>query len=146
MLSQKCKYAIRAVIYIASQDSQKRLVGGAEVATALTSPTAFTVKILQELARKNILQSTKGPKGGFYISDESKQFSILKIVEAIDDLNFFSTCGVGLTTCSDEHPCPFHDTFKELRDTLYQTFQSKTIGDFCVEFYADRYFLSDVLS
>lgn len=141
MLSQKCKYAIRAVIYIATQDSLGKLVKGSEVAIALDTPTAFTVKILQELVKKEIIQSSKGPHGGFYLNEESKKLPIIEIIRAIDELDFFTKCGIGLSHCSDESPCPFHDTFKIIRSKLSMTFRTKTIGDFCGECPSDLFFL-----
>lgn len=143
MLSHKCKYAIRAVIFLASRNKQMQKTGGTEIAEDLKIPVAFTVKILQELARKNLILSTKGPKGGFYIDDELKKLPMLAIVEAIDGIDFFNRCGVGLHQCKDSHPCPFHDTFKATRDTLFNAFSTRTIGDFCVDFLDDNYFLTE---
>lgn len=143
MLSQKCKYAIRAVIFLASRCNQKQLTGGTEIAEKLNMPTAFTIKILQELAKKNIIYSSKGPKGGFYITEELKSTPILKIVEAIDDLSIFHKCGIGLHECSDDRPCPFHETFKEIRQKLFTSFNTKTIGDFSVDYLNDYFYLAD---
>lgn len=143
MLSNKCKYAIRAVIYLASRSNHKQMIGGTEVAHELKMPVAFTVKILQELARHQVVSSVKGPKGGFYIDESMKSDPILKVVLAIDGDSVFHRCGIGLHTCSDTHPCPFHDTFKANREKLLEMFRSRTIGDFSVDFLNDRYFLTD---
>ena len=145
MLSHKCKYAIRAVIFLASRDKQMQMTSGSEVASVLNMPMAFTVKILQELARKNLMLSTKGPKGGFYINDVLKKLPMLAIVEAIDGIEYFNRCGVGLHKCNESHPCPFHDTFKATRDNLFNAFSTRTIGDFCVDYLADEFFYSKQL-
>lgn len=130
MLSQKCKYAIRAVLYLPIEnDLGKGLKGGKEVSKALKIPLAFTGKILQELARKNIISSVKGPGGGFYLSKENHRIPIIKIIEAMGDLSYFHSCGLGLSECSEDTPCPIHDTFKISRDNLLALFESKTIGD-----------------
>ena len=130
MLSQKCKYAIRAVLYLSMEnDSDKGLKGGKDVSEALKTPLAFTGKILQELAKKNIISSLKGPGGGFYLSKENHKIPIIKIVEAMGDLSYFHSCGLGLSECSDDAPCPIHDSFKIGRDNLLALFESKTIGD-----------------
>lgn len=130
MLSQKCKYAIRAVLYLSMENgTNKALKGGKDVSKALKMPLAFTGKILQELAKKNIISSIKGPGGGFFLTKENHLIPIIKIVEAMGDLSYFHSCGLGLSECSDDAPCPIHDTFKVGRDKLLALFESKTIGD-----------------
>jgi Rrf2 family protein len=144
MLSKKCKYAIRSVLYLADNNRQKKMNSGVEIANQLGMPTAFTVKILQELAREKFILSVKGPNGGFYIDDTIRDVKIIDIITAIDGNAIFYQCGIGLKECSEEHPCPFHDTFKMIRDELYNAFSSKSIGDFCVDHTLEKYYLSDV--
>lgn len=130
MLSQKCKYAIRAVLYLSIESNRvKGLKGGKDVSEAIKIPLAFTGKILQELAKSNVISSIKGPGGGFYLTDENLNYSIIKIVETIDGLSSFKSCGLGLDKCSDDFPCPIHDTFKLGRDELFKWLTNKTIKE-----------------
>lgn len=142
MLSQKSKYAIRAVLFIAVESSDKKgLKGGREIADTLKIPYAFTVKILQELAKKGIISSIKGPHGGFYLSSQNAKTPIIEIVETMGDGDYFNACGLGLTACSEEHPCPIHDVFKIGRDKLQTLFKTKTIGDLGKEVKESELFL-----
>lgn len=134
MLSNKCKYAIIAALYLASQDSATKMTHGTEIARLLKMPVAFTVKILQELAKKDLILSSKGPKGGFYINEQIKKLPIINIVNAIDGADAFHRCGIGLHKCSDDNPCPFHETFKAHREKFLSTLSSTTIGTFCIDF------------
>ncbi len=130
MLSKKCKYAIRAVLYLSSESKLPReLKGGREVSEALNIPLAFTSKILQELAREQVISSVKGPGGGFYLNYDNLQNPLLKIVDVIDGLEFFTSCGLGLPQCSQAHPCPVHQTFTECRSSLLKMLKSKKIKD-----------------
>ena len=130
MLSQKTKYALRAVLYLSIESDPKiGLKGGKDVSEALKMPTAYTGKILQDLARVNVITSLKGPGGGFSVSEENTKEPLLNIVEAMGDLPFFSLCGLGLSQCSDDQPCPIHNIFKGCRDELLKWFQNKTIAD-----------------
>ena len=70
MFSKACEYGIRASIYIAEQSLLDRKVSLIEVASAIESPTAYTSKILQLLSRNFIINSDKGPTGGFSISKQ----------------------------------------------------------------------------
>src|SRR5690554_480018 len=143
MISSKCKYAIRAVIYLATKDASKTRLGGQHIAEALDLPLAFTNKILQELSRKNVINSFKGPKGGFALTEIQKRNSILFIIEAIDGLAVFYRCGMGLDHCSDAQPCPFHDTFKKIREELLSTFKNRIISDFTADDIDVTFFLSN---
>ncbi|MFP5471295.1 MAG: RrF2 family transcriptional regulator [Bacteroidia bacterium] len=130
MLSQKCKYAIRAALYLSIESNlSKGLKSGKDVSEALKIPLAFTGKILLELSRAGIITSVKGPGGGFYLSKENLRIPVIEIVKAMGDISFFTSCGLGLHKCSDDHPCPIHNTFKIGRDSLLTLFQNKTIGE-----------------
>lgn len=126
MFSKACEYAIKASIFIAISSYNNKKVSPKEISDEIDSPKAFTAKILQELAKNEIIKSTKGPYGGFEI-DKNKISSIKlsKIVKAIDGDSIFKGCGLGLETCDEDHPCPVHDKFKivrtELRDMLENT-------------------------
>lgn len=126
MFSKACEYAIKASIFIAISSYNNKKVSPKEISEEIDSPKAFTAKILQELAKNEIIKSTKGPYGGFEI-DKNKISSIKlsQVVKAIDGDSIFKGCGLGLETCDEDHPCPVHDKFKivrtELRDMLENT-------------------------
>ncbi|MCR9067029.1 MAG: Rrf2 family transcriptional regulator, partial [Cytophagales bacterium] len=65
MFSRACEYAIKIMIYIASNQQENRKTGLKEVTEAIGSPEAFTAKILQQLVKSGLLESYKGPSGGF---------------------------------------------------------------------------------
>jgi Rrf2 family iron-sulfur cluster assembly transcriptional regulator len=84
MLSNSCRYGIRAVIYLASLPKTKGKTGIKQIAKDLELPTPFLAKILQQLAKQKILNSTKGPHGGFSLLKDSKSITLLDIVKTID--------------------------------------------------------------
>jgi Rrf2 family transcriptional regulator, iron-sulfur cluster assembly transcription factor len=65
MFSKACEYGIRAAIYIAQQSLLDRKVNLKEISEAIESPVAYTSKILQKLSRNSIINTDKGPTGGF---------------------------------------------------------------------------------
>lgn len=119
MFSKTCEYGIRAAIFIASQSYQGNRTGLKDIAKKIDSPEAFTAKILQILSRDNIVNSIKGVGGGFEIPKEKmKEIKLAQIVNALDGDRIFTGCGLGLTNCSEDHPCPMHDKFKLIRNDL----------------------------
>ena len=128
--SKTCEYGLRAVFYIAYHADHQKKVGIKEVAKEVDSPEHFLAKILQELSRKGIIQSAKGPHGGFYLNDESLQRPIADIVEALDGGQIFTGCALGLDHCSAKNPCPLHHQIVEIRGQLHQIMRSTKIEEF----------------
>jgi Rrf2 family iron-sulfur cluster assembly transcriptional regulator len=119
MFSKTCEYGIRATIFIASQSCQNKRVGLKDIAEKIDSPEAFTAKILQILSKNNIIHSIKGVGGGFDIPRETmKDIKLAQIVNALEGDRVFTGCGLGLTHCSEDHPCPMHEKFKTIRNEL----------------------------
>ena len=139
MFSNACKYGIRAVLYLAAFASETKKIGVQQVAEALEVPRYFLAKILLQLSKDQLVVSTKGPRGGYYISDAVKEMSLLRIVESIDGLGAFEECVLGLPICSSENPCPLHLQVFALREGLHLQVKHQTIGEF-----ADRLIKNDL--
>jgi Rrf2 family protein len=131
MLSLTCKTAIKAVIYLASKYEQKVNAGIKEIAEYIDGNEHTVGKLLQTLVREGVINSVKGPSGGFYISREQLKQPIITIVDAIDGRQVFKECGLGLSRCSATHPCPIHDEYKISRDHIEKLFSQKKIIDLC---------------
>jgi len=133
MLSNTCKYAIRAVLYLAIHDDGTK-IGIKRISEDLEMPSPFLGKILQVLSKHKLLNSTKGPHGGFSLGKDANDISLLDIVEIIDGLDFFHNCVIGVRICEDDPEkkklCPFHNELDPLRDKLYSQFKALTIGQF----------------
>lgn len=119
MFSKACEYGIKATTYIALQSLEGRRVSLKEIAAATDSPVAFTAKILHQLAKSDVLQSNRGPSGGFEIPKEKiKAIMLADIVLAIDGATIYEGCALGFDECSADRPCPLHNKFIVLRDEL----------------------------
>ena len=130
LFSKSCEYAIRATIFIATHCCKEGKVGLKEIANEIDSPTAFTAKILQALVKNNIIKSSKGVGGGFMIlKDDLKNINLSDIVMAIDGDSVFLRCGLGLSNCSEEHPCPVHEKFKFVKKDLIYMLEHTTLEE-----------------
>ncbi|WP_394972775.1 RrF2 family transcriptional regulator [uncultured Croceitalea sp.] len=119
MFSKACEYAIKASIYVAAQSLEDKRVTLKDIAAEIDSPVAFTAKILQQLVRNDIMQSTMGPTGGFQIEKSLiDTIQLAEIVHTIDGDGIFTRCGLGLKKCNAKKPCPVHDKFSVIRDEL----------------------------
>ena len=76
MFSKTCEYAIRALIFIAHKSKGGLKTGIKEISAGIDSPAHFIAKILQDLSRRGLVQSMKGPTGGFYLDETCLAFSL----------------------------------------------------------------------
>lgn len=130
IFSKTCEYAIRAVFYIAHKSVSGKRVGIKDIAAGIDSPELYLAKILQDLSRKGLISSFKGPNGGFYVGDESLRRPVSDIVEAIDGDRLFYGCALGLKQCSAVNPCPLHAQFESIRREIHALLKNTTIGGF----------------
>ena len=129
MLSLTSKTAIKAVVYLASRFGAASNAGIREIAQQIEASEHTVGKLLQTLAREGVINSVKGPSGGFFITKEQQNKPIIAIIHAIDGKRIFKECGLGLSKCSSTHPCPIHNDYKVGRDHLEQLFTTKKISD-----------------
>ncbi len=131
MLSLTCKTAIKAVIYLASKFDTGEKNGIKEIAEFIDASEHTVGKMLQSLVKGEVINSAKGPNGGFYITAKQNNQPIIKIIEAIDGKEVFKQCGLGLSKCSASHPCPIHNDYKVVRDSFEKLCRDKKMSDLC---------------
>ncbi|MGE5944516.1 MAG: RrF2 family transcriptional regulator, partial [Flavobacteriales bacterium] len=96
----------------------------------INSPQAFTAKILQALVRHKVINSVKGAYGGFEVNkNELKHIKLSQIVKAIDGDKIYNGCGLGLVKCDENHPCPVHEKFKNVRDELKHMLENTSLEE-----------------
>jgi len=126
--SRSSEYAIRAFVNLAQvPDGKYAMVK--QIAAEEEIPSHFLAKILQQLARKGLLRSSKGPTGGFSLRVSADDIRLVDIVEALDGLGEYEKCASGLAECSDDMPCALHDSWKVLRSRIMDYLGRNTIAD-----------------
>lgn len=142
MFSKATEYALRAVIVIAQKSSEEKKIGLDEIARAIQSPRSFTAKILQQLtAGDKIISSSRGPNGGFYISEGSRKLPMRSVLAAMGEDVKLEKCVLGLKQCSEIKPCPMHAQYKLIKPLLLNLFESKSIENMAEELTAGVAFL-----
>jgi Rrf2 family protein len=130
MFSRTCEYAIRAMIFITQKSKQQEKTGIKALAKGINAPEHFIAKIMQNLVKHELVQSSKGPNGGFYLTRESLNTSIADIVKAVDGDSIFTQCGLGLRECSEKRPCPIHHSFKPIREQIAKMLHKARLYNF----------------
>ncbi len=129
MLSLTCTTAIKAVIYLGSKNESGIKSSIKEIAEFIDASEHTVGKMLQTLVKEEVINSTKGPNGGFYITLKQQRQPILNIIEAIDGKEVFKQCGLGLSKCSATHPCPIHNDYKAVRHLFEKLCKDKKVVD-----------------
>ena len=130
MFSNSTKYAIKAVLYLAQHAVENRKVNARELSAAIDVPNAYIAKLLQELARKGVISSTRGPKGGFYLTEANRKTPMIQVVSLFEEEKAFTSCVLGLEQCDEAKPCPLHEKISPFRWSLLTALEFNTIQDF----------------
>ena len=130
MFSKSCEYAIKAMLFVAQKSKNNERIGGKEIAIGIDASETFIAKILQTLGKKKLINSVKGPNGGFYMNESTLKVSIADVVKAIDGDGIYKDCVIGLKVCMEKNPCPVHFEYKEIRTNLIKMLESSNISAF----------------
>lgn len=131
IFSRASEYAIQAMLYLSKRRSTDglKLVQTKEIADAHDIPYHFLAKIVQDLAKANLVVSSKGPSGGVGIAHDAKEITVLEVVKAVDNIQYVTDCVVGYEKCNAETPCPLHHEWEKIRQTIFKLIKEKNLAD-----------------
>lgn len=129
LLSKSFGYALRGLLYIAFLHDENRKVQTSEIAAQLSVPKHFLGKIMQQLVKKGLLNSAKGPNGGFSLTEKTLSTPLTILMEITHDMDQFRYCVLKLKACNNLNPCPLHSEMEEIKNNMLEVFSKKTLGD-----------------
>ena len=131
MLSNTCKYALRALIYLGKFSEENKRIGIKRISKELNLSSPFLGKILQNLVKQKLLVSTKGPNGGFALAKKPEDVTLWDIVVKVDGEEFFTNCLISLEPCKTHDPtkplCPVHAQYDKLRSEITIFYKETTL-------------------
>lgn len=101
-----------------------------EVAQRMCSPKSFLAKILQKLAKANIVKSYRGVKGGFQLSRKPKEITILDVIEAIQGPVAMNVCALDKKLCKFSGTCSIHPIWVDARKQVERLLKKRTFASF----------------
>jgi Rrf2 family protein len=144
MFNKETEYALRGLVYIKLQNLKRRRPGTAEIAKEIEAPPFYTAKILQRLVRLGLLESLKGKGGGFFIDETKPDLPLKKLITQTEGGKSFSGCGFGLKHCNEENPCPLHDKYEPIRNSINKLVSEETVQSLALKVYKKEMALNDV--
>lgn len=127
MFNKETEYALRGLVYIKLQNLKSRRPGTAEVAKEIDAPPFYTAKILQRLVRAGFLRSMKGKGGGFFFEPGKPEIPLKQLIAAIEGDSSFAGCGFGLKHCDTNNPCPLHEKYALVRESINKMVSEETV-------------------
>jgi Rrf2 family transcriptional regulator, nitric oxide-sensitive transcriptional repressor len=113
MFSQTAEYALRAVAYLAEQGKPRTV---AQIALATKVPAGYLAKVMQSLARSELVVSQRGLHGGFHLAIPTETLCVYDIIQAVDPIARIHKCPLDLPQHSKQL-CKLH---QRMDDTLAQ--------------------------
>ncbi|SHI56255.1 RrF2 family transcriptional regulator [Wenxinia saemankumensis] len=119
MLSQKARYALHAAIHLARAETR---VPSAEIAQAEGIPPKFLEQLLAELKRRGIVESRRGPSGGYVLARPANEITFAQILRAVEGPLALAPCARAAAPkrcddCEDMESCAIRPILVAVRQT-----------------------------
>ncbi len=133
MLSQKAKYAIKALLVLARARGGE-LMQATEISRQQNIPKKFLDLIFFELRGHGLIHSTRGREGGYALSMPAASISIARIVRAVDgplaplpcaSVTAYRRC----SDCDDEKTCEVRKMMREVRDAASAILDNTSLAE-----------------
>ncbi len=129
-LSQKCQYAVRAILELAKRYGQGPVTAG-EIASSQVIPQRFLEVILNELKPTGLIESRRGVRGGYFLAGQPKDITVGQVIRLIDGpLEPVHCVGDhGKLACSLRQQCALVELWAEARQAIEQIYDGATFQD-----------------
>ena len=133
MLSQKARYALRALVELAREGPDRQLTAG-EIATRADAPRKFLEAILLEMARRGLIVSRRGKFGGYVLSRAAADISFAQVIRVIDGPLALAPCVSQMAfrkcdDCPDLETCALRPALRQARDATAKVLEAYSLAD-----------------
>jgi len=133
MLSQKARYALRALVELARAGPDQQLTAG-EIAARADAPRKFLEAILLELSRRGLILSRRGKFGGYTLARPPGEISFAQVIRVIDGPLALAPCVSQMAfrkcdDCPDLETCALRPALRQARDATAAVLEAYTLAD-----------------
>ena len=125
-ITKKVEYALMAIRHLHMEDS--KLSSSTEIANSYNIPKPLLAKILQRLARKNIIKAIKGPNGGYIISKDPLKIKMSEFFEIMEGPMGIAGC-IYDSKCDQLECCSIKNPIIKLNNTVKSLFDNMTLAE-----------------
>jgi len=127
-ISRRVDYGLRAIIHLAKRIDPKP-VSFKEIARVEDIPKDFLAKILRTLVDAGLVNSTRGPHGGFSLAKSPADVSFLDIIEAIEGPIVLNVCLGDDSICSRSTTCTMKSVWQRGQEKMLEVFRDTLLAD-----------------
>jgi Rrf2 family iron-sulfur cluster assembly transcriptional regulator len=126
-LTTKGRFAVTAMLDLAMHGG-KRPVTLAGISQRQSISLSYLEQLFGKLRRHTLVDSVRGPGGGYTLARDLAKVSVADIITAVDEPLDATQCG-GKENCKDEQRCMTHDLWSTLNDKMYAYLDSVKLSD-----------------
>ena len=126
ILTKRVNYGIKGLLNLARNNNQSFLK---KISQEEEIPESYLAKIFQVFVQRGILDSKKGPNGGFYLAMGLNDISIGKIVACLEGEPNLDRCPINRVSCEHKEQCVIFSTWRQHEEAKNKMLKSITIAD-----------------
>lgn len=130
-LSKKADYGLIAVKHLALHRQEQHACSAAEIAEEYGISATLMAKVLQKLARQNLVGAKHGSAGGYQLAKEPGEISALDIITAIDGPVLITSCVTSHGPCDATSRCSVREPLRRVNESILQVLSTVTISQMC---------------
>jgi Rrf2 family protein len=116
-LSKKADYALMAMKHLALRTDASS-TSAREIAEAYDIPVELMAKVLQRLARRGLLVSQQGTRGGYALARPARLISVADVIQAVDGPLAVTACSTESDQCEQYSKCNVRDPLWRIKDRI----------------------------
>ncbi|MDX1593048.1 MAG: Fe-S cluster assembly transcriptional regulator IscR [Gammaproteobacteria bacterium] len=116
-LTTKGRYAVTAMLDLALHYDQGPITL-ADISKRQSISLSYLEQLFSRLRRRGLVQSVRGPGGGYQLSRAAEEISVVSVITAVDEEVDATRCG-GLGNCQDSQPCLTHELWCDLSEQIH---------------------------
>jgi Rrf2 family iron-sulfur cluster assembly transcriptional regulator len=124
-LTTKGRYAVTAMLDLASNDTQKPITLDV-ISERQNISLSYLEQLFAKLRRANLVKSVRGPGGGYLLDAQAKDISLAEIIEAVDENIDLRRCK-GMNKCNNGRQCISHQLWCEVSGQIRTFLDNKTL-------------------
>ncbi len=126
-LTTKGRYAVTAMLDLALHYKDGPITL-ADISQRQGISLSYLEQLFSRLRKKELVDSTRGPGGGYRLSRDADQIAVADVITAVDEKVETTRCG-GLSNCQDDKQCLTHDLWTELSSQIHDFLMGISLGN-----------------
>jgi Rrf2 family iron-sulfur cluster assembly transcriptional regulator len=126
-LTTKGRYAVTAMLDLAL-NYENGPVSLSQISERQGISLSYLEQLFSKLRRRGLVDSARGPGGGYRLSRIAQEISVAEVISAVDESVDVRKCG-GLGNCKEDRPCLTHELWTDLSDQIHTFLEEISLGD-----------------